>query len=264
MAFYISTTNGRIHYIKRGNGPKTLVALHGYGESAAHFDFLWKEGWEEFTIYAIDLPYHGESQWTDSALLKPQDLMQAILQMTNVQADMHLLAYSMGGRIALHLLQTYPQHFAKAVLLAPDGLHNNFWQRLATRSAIGNLLFKCTMQYPFWLFGLMQIAVKTKLLNESIYKFAYHYLGKKEQRLLLYQRWTCFKNFKVNKPLLQKGIEAHTIQLHLVFGKYDRIILPKHAQSLANQFINIHIWEAGHLLLKPVYSKDIMLLVGEA
>jgi len=58
----------------------------------------------------------------------------------------------MGGRVSLYIAQQFPQQIRSIALMAPDGLHQNIWHKLATQTIIGNQLFHFTMNYPQWLF----------------------------------------------------------------------------------------------------------------
>ena len=55
--------NTAIHYLSMGSGKQILIALHGYGDNAALYKVLLPSLGNRYTIYAIDLPYHGRTRW---------------------------------------------------------------------------------------------------------------------------------------------------------------------------------------------------------
>src|ERR1700730_8341305 len=109
-----------LHYLKAGSGQKVLLCFHGYGESAINFSFLVPALQEEYTILALDLPFHGETLWR-SGQANPKDLKaiahQLLIRENLKGARIELLGFSLGGRIALTLFQEMPERVSRLVLL---------------------------------------------------------------------------------------------------------------------------------------------------
>lgn len=253
----ISYNNSSINYYEVGNGTEILFCFHGYGETAASFLFLENELYEKYTIIAIDFPLHGETVWNHETFT-PKDLMNIIELIMPLSRKFSILAYSMGGRLALHLLQTFSQKINSITLVAPDGLHVNFWYWLGTQTSFGKLIFRTTMKNPSWIFGIMRIADKTNLLNKSLLNFLRRFLESKYERQLLYKRWIMMKEFKPTHSGLKRIIKKWPGNLNLIFGKYDPMILKKRSDFLIGYTnVSIEIIDAGHNLLKEKYSSEI-------
>lgn len=246
--------NSAISYYTIGNGVQKLICVHGYGESAESYMQLALQLQFAYTIICIELPYHGKTLWKEHVAFTPQNLTEIIECITPVEFQkVTICGYSLGGRIALGLFEIIPHKIEKVILFATDGLHKNFWYWFATQTFIGRKLFAFTMQKPKWFFGLMNIGVKIGILNKSIHKFAMHYLGDAEQRNLLYKRWTGLRKFNPGKASLISSIKKNNVQLHLFFGRYDRIIQFKTGRQFAKQApecIKVTVLQAGHQLLK--------------
>ncbi len=246
---------------KYGNGAKCLIGFHGYGEDGTAFQFLEFHLGTEFTLVAIDLPFHGNTQWNDDLDFDMADLWKIINELLPINnTTVSFMGYSMGGRIALKLMEQNIAKVDKVVLLAPDGLHRNPWHWLATQTLVGNRLFAFTMKYPTWLFGLMNVANKLGVLNKSIFNFAHYYLDDDIERKYLYQRWTVMRKFHPNLHLLQQKIKAHQKKITLLFGRYDRIILTdkgKKFQQGLEEWVTVKELNAGHQLLKEKYVIEI-------
>lgn len=212
------------------------------------------------------MPEHGETEWHGPLLFKPAALMALIDQIIPAEAPIDLLGYSMGGRICLRLLQDHPHRFGKLVLIAPDGLHKNPWQRLATNSAIGNQLFRWTMAHPGWILKLMNGAAKLQLFNKSLSKFVHHYLDDPIQREKLYRRWTIMRQFRPQLDRLHTQLSKNPVEIHLLFGRYDRVILAKHGHRFAQGLscVSVQLLEGGHHLLTEKYLPNILPLLKEA
>lgn len=253
-----------INYYVFGSGDKILFCLHGYGEDGTSFSFLENNLGSDYTLYAIDFPFHGNTNWNERNPLSAEELLHIFhLINTKQKESFSLLGYSMGGRIAMHLLQTVPKKTERVVLIAPDGLYENFWYRLSTQTAAGNKLFKRTMNNPGLFFSVLNVADTTNILNKSIIKFVHHFLDDKNERLLLYKRWTVMRLFKPRLSLIKKICAEQNIQLHFLFGSFDRIILSKRANVFQrSKNIHIKVIEAGHQLLKEKYAPYIVSLLN--
>ncbi len=254
-----------VSYHVFGSGVKRVCCFHGYGETGATFSFLEASLGREFTFIAIDLPLHGNTRWPGEEVFLPADLLQILDRLLpgDIQT-FSVLAYSMGARVALHLLQLIPERIDRLVMIAPDGLHENFWYWFATQVGIGNRLFKYTMQHPGWLLALAKIAEVTGSIHKNRLKFARRFLNNKEERIQLYKRWTVMHAFRPNLDAIKNICAFQQKPLHLLFGKYDRIILAKYAKPLEERpFITIRIIKSGHQLLKEAHGEQIAELLTQ-
>ena len=263
---FIPFKSSRIHYFHSGTGHKLLLCLHGYGESQDSFHFLQKYLPGHYHLLAIDLPFHGKTEWNDGPEFTSADLV-AILDAIRAERSIHIpgftvMGFSMGGRMALGLVEELPGHIEKLVLLAPDGLKVNFWYWLATQTYFGNWLFRFTMKNPQWFFLLLASGHKIGLVNASIYKFIHHYLHDTNLRRLLYDRWTCMRRIKPNLSSIKQIIREKNIPVRLLYGRYDRVILFKRGEKFRKgieSFCTLKVIEAGHQVLA---EKHAALIIG--
>jgi pimeloyl-ACP methyl ester carboxylesterase len=267
-SFFTTYRSSQIHYGKAGAGSKLLLCFHGYGESAESFSFIERSIADEFTLLAIDFPFHGKTIWNEGLIFSPEDLInivEKIIQSISFQnSKIYLIGFSMGGRVALHLLQSIPNKIEKIILLAPDGLKINFWYWLATQTSIGNKLFLFTASKPSWFFLLMNTADKLRLVNQSVFKFADHYLHDKQMRNDLYKRWTVMSKFKPNIKKIKQDIRGNNIQLRLLYGKFDKVIRYKNAEKFMSGIESnciLSIINSGHELLKEKNADEIIRLI---
>ena len=102
----------------------TIVLIHGFGANKDNWTRLANELTDQFNIYAIDLPGHGDSS-------KPLDLgyrfedqvshVSKILTALNIK-QAHMMGNSMGGAITALYAATYPEQIRSAVLFNPAGI----------------------------------------------------------------------------------------------------------------------------------------------
>ncbi len=105
-------------YVEEGEG-QTVLLLHGFTGTKKTWNELIKKLKQNFHVIAIDLLGHGE---TDSPEDPDRYLMEQAAKdlddfLTDKQIDrIHLLGYSMGGRLALYFALYY-QHRIRSLLL---------------------------------------------------------------------------------------------------------------------------------------------------
>lgn len=263
-SLYITFQQSAIHYLRWGSGSEWLFCFHGYGEEATSFGFLANSLGKWFTIIAIDMPFHGRTEWNEGLLMEPDQLVRIIHKIKPPGATMHLLGYSMGGRISLQLASMLPEEISRLVLVAPDGLHRNPWQKIATRTKAGNCLFARLMKNPTPMMVPLKLAARMGLYDANLLRFINHYLNDAEQRALLYQRWTTLRKFRARANELSRVIQQHRIPVELLFGRYDRVILSKHGYRFSRKtgdMVKVTVLEAGHQLLKEKHHHLISELL---
>ena len=273
-ARFITYKNSRIGWYRFGFGPQPVICFHGYGESGSHFSFLGDHAGQQFTFIAIDLPFHGKTEWkngTDFSCKNLQDIIEIILAESNeeqktVSAKLNLIGFSLGGRIALSLYQAIPERIEKLVLLAPDGLKINFWYWLSTQTWLGNKLFYITMQYPGWFFGLLKAFKALGVVNASVFKFVKYYIDNKELRHELYNRWTGLRKLKPDLSRIKSQVLQCKTPIRLVYGRHDRIILSGVGEKFRkgiDDYCTTSIIESGHQVLHEKHVKDIIKQLNE-
>lgn len=261
-SFFLTYGNSLIHGTCEGGGEELLICLHGFGEQAVGFGRLSRTLGSLFTLVALDLPLHGQTVWNEGRAFTKED-MGAIIQLV-LERQQHqtfsLMGYSMGGRVALCVLQDMASRINRFYLLAPDGLKNNPWHMFVTQTAIGNRIFRHATYHPQVFFGLLNTWHRLKLLNASVYKFALNSMNKLEKRELVYTVWTCMRKMMPDKKLCRKLLAQYKIPTLLIFGKFDRVIPP----VLGVRFMDstfpgkMLVLERGHQLLSDELGEVIL------
>ena len=266
---FITYKNSHINWFCFGNGAQPVICFHGYGENGSHFSFLENHTDDQFCFLAIDLPFHGKTEWNEGLNFSWNDLRE-IIQMILIQINdrpktindkLILLGFSLGGRIVLSLYQAIPTEIAKIVLLAPDGLKTNFWYWLSTQTWLGNKLFYFTMRHPGWFFGFLKTLKRSGFVNASVFKFVKYYIDNKEVRYELYDRWTGLRRLKPDLSRIRALIAHYKTPVRLVYGRHDRIILSVVGEKFRKgieEHCTVSIIESGHQVLHEKHAKDIM------
>lgn len=125
---------GQIAVHRLGSGPKPIIALHGFSRNGSIFAPLARRLEQSHTIYAIDLPFHGQTEWR-AERYDPQDIASVILASVAARSisRARFLGHSLGGRLLLKVLGQglLPADLVEDLtLVAPDGLRGNYTGRL--------------------------------------------------------------------------------------------------------------------------------------
>lgn len=273
---FVIQGSSRISYSVWGTGRKLLLCFHGYGESASSFSLLADRLGSEFTILAPDLPFHGDTTWNEGLYFDPSllpALVDKMLASLPPRTDFPpridrccVLGYSMGGRVALSLLQQTPEKIANLVLLAPDGLKMNPWYFIATQTRIGNRVFRRIMKRPGPILALLKIAGAAKWINPAVHKFMLRYIGDDRVRDELYKRWTVMRGFKPHLTSIRSIIRERHIPISLVYGQHDRIIRHQRGERFRKgiePWCKLQILDTGHALLQSKFLDTIVALLNE-
>ncbi len=254
--------NSVISWYRFGSGVQPVLCFHGYGEQADVFSFLEKYAGDKYCFYAIEMPFHGKTNWKEGLLFTIEDLQNIVKELLPENSDkIFLLGFSLGGRVALSLYQATPEKFNKIVLLAPDGLKVNFWYWLSTQTWVGSKIFYFTMMHPGWFFGILKLLNKLKWVNPGVFKFVKYYIDDKPMRELLFNRWITLRRLKPDLKRIKKEIVAQMTMVRLVYGRHDRIILSVVGDEFRNgieENCTLTVIDSGHQVLHEKHVQIIL------
>lgn len=133
---------GGIHYVTEGQGPP-LVLLHGLGASLVAWCRNISPLSERYTVYAPDLPGHGESAKPDVTYNLELGIRFVLQFLEALSLErVVLVGNSMGGLLALATALRQPDRMQALVLVDAAGLGRELaWPlRLASLPGIGRVL----------------------------------------------------------------------------------------------------------------------------
>lgn len=249
-----------LHYKRYGSGPRHIIAFHGFADDSS----LWAEieGYlQEHSFWALDMPFHGQTLWR-AKRFSPQDcieLLEALRQQEGIE-DYSLLAYSMGGHIALHLLPLLPKVPERIFLAGPAALKRSADQsRYAFPPCVRRLLRR-SLDRPIVLKSIFFLAEKTGLLNESTASFFNKQLKNEKNRHRMLDVWISLYYFPIRKKALAEFLRREQPELHFIYGTRDKITPLWAAKRFLKKLgdmpqIQIHTLSDDHFLFrrKAVY-----------
>ncbi|QJD97076.1 alpha/beta hydrolase [Mucilaginibacter robiniae] len=261
MSFLQLPGLGRVRYYEYGTGTKPLLAFHGYGMTGEQFKVLEKSILTQYKVYSFDHFFHGETElqgWDEARILAgmSKPLMRQYLEAWFEkfgQQRISLMGYSMGAKLALVLVEQFPDLIDQLVLIAPDGLSVYKGFNFLVHKPFGKYLFKTAVKSNWLAPGILKTLKKVRFIDESLYKIAYHEMDTSTNRHNVYYTLHMLKLLKVEPANIAGVINQHHIQCTFVFGKHDMLFPKTGAMSFINLLNNpeVHELPMGHWLVTP-------------
>ncbi|GAA3939618.1 alpha/beta fold hydrolase [Hymenobacter algoricola] len=241
----------KLHYHQYGTGPRVILAFHGYGQSASHWRGMAAALGPAVTLYALDLFYHGQSRLAkaDAPLTKKRlgELLAGFMTEHGIDRC-GLLAFSMGAKFALTVVEQLPARVEQVWLIAPDGIRTQFWYSLATyppwmRGVLGRAVLR-----PQRLLRFIDVLAQRRLIDSGLVRFAQWQLDSREKRLRVYCSWTGFRHLVFELKKLAAGLNRRPTPVTFFLGRYDRVIPHAGLQEFIASLTNTRtvLLEAGH------------------
>jgi len=242
-----------------------MLTFHGFGRSGADFAVLEDALGSRYTLYAFDLHFHGKSPGYPERAEQPFTPEELAIYFSAFAdqigaTKVTLLGYSLGGRIALSLLEQMPTRIERVFLAAPDGLITRPWYRALATSSAGRGLYKRFVERPRGVHALFKGLRSVRLLNERMHRFLMGQTDSKAKRILLRDVWLSYRLIEPGLERVAAHVMAYAIPVHLFFGMYDRVIKPPSGENLrkyAPGLITQHVLPFGHVLLTSELGEAI-------
>ena len=120
---HVDIDAGRIRYAKRGESGDAVILVHGFGGDADNWLFNIDALAEEATVYALDLPGHGQSSkgMGNPSLKAMTTALAQFMDALGIDSA-HLVGHSMGGAIAMQMAADHAGKVKSMSLICSAGL----------------------------------------------------------------------------------------------------------------------------------------------
>ncbi|WP_258104840.1 alpha/beta hydrolase [Marinoscillum sp. MHG1-6] len=230
----------QLHFSKHGNGPKSILFFHGFGQELSAFSSYIEALKSDYRLYLIDLPHHGSSPPLDQEMTKIRwaEILENFLETESID-QFSIVSFSLGGRYAISSLFNFRDRIEYCFLIAPDAIYPSIWYKMAT-NPIGNVLFKFAMTNDLILNGVLWFSEKTRLAPKSLIRFANKQIPTRDKRLQLYATWTNVKNLKYKISLITEEFNTTPVIIHVILGEEDIVIPPVKIKGQLRDCRKIH------------------------
>ena len=217
-----------------GKGNNVQICFHGFGQYKEVFE-TWPESLENVQIYSFDLFFHGESKWKEKNDRLDKAFLKGIFEKFFIEESIKqfsIISFSIGARYIWPLLELFPQKIKKLHLIAPDGISENIWFRLASKSILGQSFFKFLCNHKWLLPTLTKFAHRCKIISQNHFKLAQSQIQNWEKRQQIYQTWILLAKLKYHAKQSTKIIQTQNISCVLYHSINDKIIPSKNLKKL--------------------------------
>lgn len=246
-----------LSYTILGRGKKVLLAFHGITQTGADcYGVFEKYLGEIYTIYAFDLPFHGQrsehfldQRWLNGNHPITQAEFESFLLkfLEQQKIDRFSVAgFSIGGRFALTTLECFAPRIDYGYLIAPDGIKSHLIFRIATHNRVMRRLFKWAMTHTTLLYKSAEFLQKRGILHPSVLKMLKHMIATPERARTVYFSWVNFRKLGLTSG---KNFQDELPRVYVLVGQFDHLIRQKDLVRLIkylppNQVIAL---AAGHV-----------------
>lgn len=210
-----------------GQGPKLLIAFHGYGQNADVFRHMEELMQDEYTFMLIDLAFHRNQKDFPQGFIFDAEYskqwISAILEKSG-KSVVSLMGFSIGARIAMFVAQNNSDKVNEIWLIAPDGLPVSKAYSLLTHSWFGQRLFKNFVQSPAIANLLIKLGESLKLISSKAAKFYRHEISSLAMRQQLFDTWISYREALPDYQNLNQLNDKGKLAITCILGKDDAII----------------------------------------
>ena len=254
-----------VHYAIYRGGPKVLLAFHGFGQSFSYFSPIANALENDYTVYSLDLFYHGQSIWPDSntPVTKEfwKDFIGNFLKIHEIN-EFSLAGFSLGGKFVLATFEAFPERTKSILFIAPDGIRTSFWYSLATYPAWARKFFQGLVEKPDPFFKLLNTMRKLQVVDEGIIRFAHYQMSSKHQRERVYNTWVMSRELKFDMERIAKLINKYDVKISMYLGRYDKLMTQKGMTKLLKHVkkYDLQVLETGHGMMIDKVARHLKFL----
>jgi len=235
----ILTKHYKLSYKVYPGGEKYLFLFHGYGQSTDIFESFIPTVLSHYTVIAIDLFFHGDSEVLQKnknfiSIGELNQLFGEILQRYSVHT-FSMLSFSIGSRFIFAIFHTYSNQIDRIALIAPDGFGNTFWFRMATSNVLCRAVFKLALTFPFLITYPARFFNGIGIINDATSNFIQKSLQSKKERERIFNTWVYFRKLKMHSAAFVNKIKAASIQLFFATGSKDELVAHHTIQKISIQ-----------------------------
>lgn len=249
----------QLYYHQYGKGDHLVFAFHGFADNGDLFEQVALELADEWTVVALDLPFHGQSVW-EGDLYQPSDIVSIvrILMQQFEAAHCSLLCHSMGGRIIWGVFPELSHCIDALYCFAPAGFQYTF-----TASRVGcplwlRRLARKNLEEPDRIKHFFDLIYKLKLMNRATYLLFNQQIDLPRRRARLLRTWMSLYYFPagMNRTLVQT-LNNSKVPLYLFFGKKDRITPAKYTKKWLSklQHAELTLFQGNHFFVRNEVAK---------
>lgn len=249
--------NHNIHYLQFGNGSELLIAIHGFADKAETYLALETALESKYTVLAIDLPFHGKTDWKNSTYTV-SDIENVILKLAHLlgKKQVALMGHSMGSRLIMKVLPHIYRQVTHLYFLAPDGIRIKGLFNANLVPVWFRKWAKNRLERPEQFLKFSNFLYKRKWIKPIAHKFVGVHLSNARRRKRLFNNWISLTHFMTYPWKFASFLSHHQIPIDLFYGTKDFIIQPKEGKKFTKKVphATLHILEVNHQMINSTLN----------
>jgi pimeloyl-ACP methyl ester carboxylesterase len=260
MRLFLTYRQSTISYLRLGTGKQLLFCFHGFGDRAIIWTHLAEKLGDDFTLIALDLPFHGQTNWCEKTI-QMADFEWFIKEISIIenQTRFSLAGFSFGARIVQKLLFSHEENIDRLLFFAPDGMGTKGLKNATLVPKFFRRAAQFLLQKPDKLIQFVHWLHQKRWVSKGVYWFFSYNIAHTKRRERIFFYWLCLNDFEVKLDVFKKHLQESRIPTHIFLGKNDDITPLSIGPFLASNAPNVklHIVESGHQILANLPDFDI-------
>ncbi|MGR8919883.1 MAG: acetoin dehydrogenase dihydrolipoyllysine-residue acetyltransferase subunit [Gammaproteobacteria bacterium] len=239
---FVEAGGYKLRYSRMGEGDEAIVLVHGFGGDADRWLFTQQPLAEKASVYAFDLPGHGQSTKTvaDASVPGLAAVVVAFMDAVGI-ARARLVGHSLGGAIALQVALDHPDRVTGLSLIAPAGLGPDINAEYIAGFVAANSRKEMK---PL----LQQLVADPELVNRSLVNDMLNYKRIDGVPEALGAIADGFISGGVQSADLAPRLGDLGVPVQVIWGSEDKIIPASHADGLPDN-VEVRVLDGfGHLV----------------
>ena len=253
---WIEVGGTRIRYLVLGEGETNVILVHGFGGDLDTWLFNHETLARERTVYALDLPGHGQSgkQVVDGSVAGMTRVLRDFMDALAIPSTA-LVGHSLGGAIALQAALSYPDRVTSVALICSAGLGPDIDVEYIDGFIASNSRREIKPH-------LQKLFADPSLVNRQLIEDILRY--KRLDGVTEALRTICGEVFTggTQSTVLRDRVGSLTVPLLAITGSEDRIVPPSHAQGLPANVCAVALSGYGHMVHMEAAGEVNELLDG--
>lgn len=252
-----------LHYHRFGSGSRFLIAFHGFADRGELYMRL-RDGLEsEFTIIAVDLPFHGQTEWPTHEF-NPEQIRVALLHIfekEGIDGKFALMGHSMGGRMILAMSDFFAERIDLYIMLSPAGFQGTLSDNKLLFPKFLRRFLKMLTGQPKIIIAVFKFGRFLGIINKATYHFLEQQIAIPERRHRLFDCWISLFNFPIKLAAFKANVLRQKAAIVFFYGKTDYITPAKYGKKFIADMPEAQLLmvEDGHYFLRAPLCEALKL-----